>query len=410
MEFDAATIAATKKALVERHPDLEGAFGSLTNHIGEVVSEIQRIVDAGNTPIPQLGYDEIVRGGLSNTVADQVRRRGCVIVRGVFPESQAQQWNDKLAEYVESNNYYELEKEKRGLDKYFSELASDAPQIFGIYWSRPQVMARQSEPLAKTRAWLNRLWDSGPADFPEFDPDHECSYADRIRRRRPGDNTLGLSPHIDGGTIERWLDPGYQSLYRDVFQGDWRQHNPFCAIGRTRTQEIPSPAVCHMFRTYQGWTALTTQGPGDGTLKLLPIARAMSWILLRALMADVADGDLCGARPGRALSLTEEHHAPLLKALVPIPKVNPGDTVWWHPDVAHAVEDRHTGSGYSNVMYIGAAPECDKNRAFLAKQAQAFIAGKSSPDFAPEDYEVAFNNRATEADLTPQGRRQMGLA
>ncbi len=409
MDVDQKAIAGIKKAVAERHPDLQGAFQSVTESIDHEVKEIQRILQAGDTPIPQLHYDEITRGALNAIVADQVRRRGCVIVRDVFSESQASQWNDELTDYVESNNYYELEKQKRGLDKYFSELASDEPQIFGVYWSRPQIMARQSEQLAKTRAWLNRLWDIGPADYREFDPDHECSYADRIRRRRPGDDTLGLSPHIDGGTIERWLDPGYQWIYRDVFQGDWRRHNPFSATGRTSTQEIPSPAVCHMFRTYQGWTALTPQGPGDGTLNLIPIARSMTWILLRALMSDVAADDLCGAQPGRALSLTEEHHAPLLKALVPIPKVNPGDTVWWHPDVAHAVEDRHTGAGYSNVMYIGAAPECDKNRAFLTKQAQAFLEGKSSPDFAAEDYEVAFENRATQADLTAQGRRQMGL-
>ena len=44
----------------------------------------------------------------------------------------------------------------------------------------------------------------------------------------------------------------------------------------------------------------------------------------------------------------------------PIPKVQPGDTVWWHPDVIHAVEDHHQGSDYSNVMYIGAAPDCEK--------------------------------------------------
>ena len=49
----------------------------------------------------------------------------------------------------------------------------------------------------------------------------------------------------------------------------------FDGEGRTQTREIPSPAVCSAFRTFQGWTALTRQGPGDGTLKLVPIARTM---------------------------------------------------------------------------------------------------------------------------------------
>ena len=35
-------------------------------------------------------------------------------------------------------------------------------------------------------------------------------YADRVRRREPGDDTLGLSPHCDAGSVERWIDKAYQ--------------------------------------------------------------------------------------------------------------------------------------------------------------------------------------------------------
>ena len=38
-----------------------------------------------------------------------------------------------------------------------------------------------------------------------------------------------------------------------------------------------------------------------------------------------------------------------------------------------------------------------------------FLAGKSAPDFAAEDYEVNFKGRATLDDSTPEGRRQMML-
>jgi Protein of unknown function (DUF1479) len=89
--------------------------------------------------------------------------------------------------------------------------------------------------------------------------------------------------------------------------------------------------------------------------------------------------------------------------------VLPGDTVWWHQDVIHAVEDHHKGRGYSNVIYIGAAPWCDKNQAFADKQATAFLAGRSGPDFAPEDYELDFAGRARADDLSSLGRMQMGL-
>jgi hypothetical protein len=185
--------------------------------------------------------------------------------------------------------------------------------------------------------------------------------------------------------------------------------DPFDAEGRTSTREIPSPAVCSAFRTFQGWTALTRQGPGDGTLRLVPIAKTTPWMLLRALQPDVPEGDLCGAQPGRALGASPQWHPELLAGLVPIPQVGPGDTVWWHSDVIHAVEDQHGGSGYSNVIYIGGAPWCDKNAAFAEKQAAAFVDGRSSPDFAPENYEVGFEGRAHPEDLTPLGQMQMGL-
>ncbi|MGH6960753.1 MAG: YbiU family protein, partial [Dongiaceae bacterium] len=118
---------------------------------------------------------------------------------------------------------------------------------------------------------------------------------------------------------------------------------------------------------------------------------------------------LCGAEPGRALSMSAQWHPALMPALSPIPRVEPGDTVWWHTDVVHAVEDEHKGSGYSNVIYIGGAPWCAKNAAYLERQKAAFLAGRSAPDFAAENYEVDFEGRATVEDLTELGRKQMGL-
>src|SRR5262249_33337350 len=103
------------------------------------------------------------------------------------------------------------------------------------------------------------------------------------------DRTLGLSPHMDAGSVERWIDPNYRHVYRHVFSGNWRAYEPFDGAWRTATEEIPSPAVCSVFRTYQGWTALTPQGPGDGTLQLVPIAKGIMYLLLRPLLADVPE-------------------------------------------------------------------------------------------------------------------------
>jgi len=40
-------------------------------------------------------------------------------------------------------------------------------------------------------------------------------------------------------------------------------------------------------------------------------------------------------------------HLRLNECMVSVPKVNPGDTVFWHCDVVHSVEQEHTGSGDS---------------------------------------------------------------
>lgn len=98
-----------------------------------------------------------------------------------------------------------------------------------------------------------------------------------------------------------------------------------------------------------------------------------------------------------------------MAGLVSIPEVQPGDTVFWHTDICHAVADKHAGTEYASVIYIGSAPDCAKNRAYLPRQRDAFLAGRSAPDFAPMDFEVDFEGRATEGDLTPLGRLQMGF-
>lgn len=410
MEFDPRPFIKQTKRELLRLSDVAASFSTCRDAMLREVETIRADVDAGRTVIPEIKYDQIAKGTVEASFCDQVRRRGCVIVRGVFDPVQVGEWNDEIGQYIARNNYLAAAKEKAGLDKYFSALDDATPQIYGLYWSRPQVMARQAESMATTKRFLNRLYDVSAPTGPEFDPDNDFAYADRTRRRQPGDTTLGLSPHMDSGSFERWCDPAYQAIYRRIYEGDIEGFDPWKAAFRTQTREYASPAVCSMFRTFQGWTALTPQGPGDGTLSLLPIAKSISYFLLRALQSDVAEDDLCGALPGRALGASPEWHSEILDGLVSIPQVEPGDTVWWHPDVIHSVAGEHNGDDYANVIYIGASPVCAKNDAYARKQADAFLAGRSAPDFAPEDYEVDFEGRASVKDLTDLGRRQMRIA
>ncbi len=401
-------IAAAKRELRAGN-DVAKHFSAARDLLRKAVDEVTSTHANSGAVVPELNYASIRDNRVSKADLQAIRKRGCVIVREVFKRQQAEDWNAELGEYLERNDYLAKAKEKTGLDDYFGDLQDAKPQIYGVYWSRPQIMARQAQSMADTKRFLNRLWDVNAPAGPEFNPEMDFSYADRTRRRAPGDTTLGLSPHMDAGSYERWVDPAFQKIYARIFSGQLDQYDPWKAAFRTQTREFESPAVSSMFRTFQGWTALTEQGPSDGTLELLPISNAIAYVLLRALQDDLPEEKLCLARPGRALGVNEHWHPDLMPGIVSIQTVAPGDTVWWHPDVVHAVGNEHHGKDYASVIYIGASPQCGKNRAYALRQASSFTSGRSAPDFAAEDFEVDFKGRATTNDLTALGRQQMAL-
>ncbi|WP_281543764.1 YbiU family protein [Grimontia sp. SpTr1] len=400
-------IKKLKATLRQQIPDYKERFKEIQQAVREDVKRIKSLETTGSA-IPVYEFSQVqAQGQFSAQQRNAIHQAGCCIIRNTLPTEDVQQKNDELSDYIVGNGYYEQTTDVE--DNYFSQLKSDKPQIFGIYWSKPQIWARQHPNMAAVRQYLNALWVWQENGETYFDPTKDVTYADRVRRREPGDTTLGLSPHVDAGSVERWLDPSYRKVFEKIFGGDWRSHNAFHGAHRINVEEFPSPAVCSVFRSFQGWLALTSQGQGDGTLKVVPSILTMPYILLRALQDDVPEDSLCGAEPCRALTVSEQWHSDLLEGLVSIPKVNPGDTVWWHPDTIHAVEDQHTGDGYSNVLFIGAAPSCQKNIDYSLKQKAAFLKGESSPDFAAENYEVNYKDRATETDLSALGRQQMGF-
>ena len=401
-------IQTTKRQLRAELPEYKEIFREVEADMRRRVEEIVDERQAGRDVIPIVQYADVASGKVPAQSTAKIKARGACVVRETFSPEQATRWDDEIAAYVERNNL-DAKLANRAEDKYFGTLSSAKPQIYGIYWSRPQVQARQSESLTNVRVFLNNLWQAESDGVRHMNPNEAPTYADRIRRRPPGAASLGLSPHVDGGSVERWLDDNFRKVYRHVFAGNWRKYNAFDAAYRPEVREVESPAVCSMFRTYQGWTALTRQGKGDGTLQLIPIAESMVYVLLRAIQDDVPEDELCGAQPGRALSISEQYHSLLLNALSSIPLMQPGDAVFWHSDVVHAVENEHRGIGYSNVMYIGSAPGCPKNTAYLEKQALTFLAGKTPPDFPADNFEVDFAGRGTVADLTELGRSQLGI-
>ncbi|WP_081991683.1 YbiU family protein [Inquilinus limosus] len=412
---DAAQVRAVKQELRGAIGDVAGMWRQLEDAVRREADAIREIDARGRSPVPVVRFSDIVGNTVPAETVAEIRRRGTALIRGTIDRDQITRWNDAVAAYIDDNGYAS-QKDDGNLQTYFGGLSAKTPQIFAIYWSRPQVEARQHPNMAAARRFMNRLWrfcdtgDETTAGRFFFDPDREVTYADRVRRREPGDTTLGLSPHMDGGSIERWLDPGYRRVYRNVFNGDWERHDPFDGEFRVEAREFPAPNTSTFFRSYQGWLALTGQGKTDGTLQVVPMIRhSIAYLLLRPLLDDVPEELICGAARGKAQAILPQWHQPLIDAQVSIPTAEPGDTVWWHPDCIHAVGDEHRGTDYSNVMFIGAGPLCAKNAEYAARQRGRFLAGETPPDFSPEHRETAYRGRGGEADLTDLGRRQLGL-
>lgn len=130
-----------------------------------------------------------------------------------------------------------------------------------------------------------------------------------------------------------------------------------------------------------------------------------------------------------------------------VPKVNPGDMVFWHcvcfrslifhyfscernpQDVVHSVEEEHTGQEDSagmfciswfkdhtnanhccSVMYIGAVPQTPMNTEYVKKQAETFLAGINPPDFVKDKPNTTYVGLGADTDVKEHiARVAMGL-
>ncbi len=264
----------------------------------------------------------------------RLRQRGCLIVRGHFARDQALGWDQDIVRYVKSNRFFETYRGPG--DDFFGSVGSK-PEIYPIYWSPAQMQARQSDRMARVQAFLNAQWTSQSDGVQWFDPKRDSLYPDRIRRRPEGANSAGLGTHLDPGTLDLWMTQEYQQAFRHLFDGTIEAYDPWDAAYRTAGPQYPGTTMCSAFRTFQGWTALSDMDHDQGVLHTVPIPEAMGYLMLRPLLPDVPDDDMCGVTTNKVFPVSGTWHALLLDALTGIPDVRAGDSVWWHCDMIHSV-------------------------------------------------------------------------
>src|SRR3954467_5114361 len=314
---------------------VEEVFAVIEARVAAAVAEIEAAKQRGEEIWPVIEYADIENGTVMPEQLAKLQRRGCLVVRGHFAREQALAWDAGVVDYVESNQFFQ---NYRGPgDDFFGSVGSK-PEIYPIYWSPAQMQARQSDRMARVQSFLNRLWTSESDGVQWFDPDRDSLYPDRIRRRPPGAASGGLGTHLDPGTLDLWMTQAYQQAFRHLFDGSVEDYDPWDASYRTTGPQYPGTTMCSVFRTFQGWTGLSDMDHDQGVLHTVPIPEAMAYLMLRPLLADVPDDDMCGVRVNQVFPANSTGPPLLVKALSGIPDVQAGDSVWWHADMIHGVD------------------------------------------------------------------------
>jgi Protein of unknown function (DUF1479) len=362
----------------------------------------------GSQLIPDIQFKDIASERVSKATADEVRRRGAAIIRNVIPREEALDFKEQVRGYIRAN---------RGKVKAFP---TDDPAVYELYWTPSQTRARSHPNVLSTQVFLQTLWHSSDSTS-KISTTPPLTYADRFRIRNPGDAKFALGPHTDGGSLERWEDPEYSSVYQKIFEGRWEEYDAFDAKHRIEAKMdlYNGAGACSMFRFFQGWLSMSDTGPKEGTLKICPMLKhATAYLLLRPFFdlqsAQFAlNSSFPGSVPGACQEYSDETHPhlDLEHTMVSVPNVEPGDYVAWHCDTIHSVDKEHQGTADSSVLYIPACPMTSPNVDFLLRQRKAAVAYSPPPDFpgAGGEGEFGFKGAVDWNTLTPHGLRAMGL-
>ncbi|OJA13021.1 hypothetical protein AZE42_03520 [Rhizopogon vesiculosus] len=419
-----ARFSDLKREIAEATPDYEKR---LTESWNDLLQELNKrtteIAHEGSNYIPQVDFEYLNK--LTPEELDGIRRKGSVVIRGVVKESEAANWKTALEDFIKANPHVEGFPEQN-------------KQFFLLYWTQAQVQARAHPNVLKASVWLNNLYRAkSDRKLEGVDLNVPLTYADRFRIRHPGGQWNSFPPHVDGGSIERWEDDNFRRCFADILSGNWRQHDPYELEGRidARSSLYGRPGQATVFRTFQGWLAMSETAPTQGTLRVFPdVFLSNAYTILRPFFRptvpigskdildpknwvfDISTPDFPGIVPydggwvGPQPRPDLHPHLRLDETMTSVPKVNPGDMVFWHCDVVHSVESEHTGSGDSAVIYIPAVPQTPQNTAYVKRQAETFIIGTNPPDFAGDRTGLPYVGLGADADVVePISRIAMGL-
>ncbi|MDN6194683.1 MAG: DUF1479 domain-containing protein, partial [Alkalibacterium sp.] len=280
--------ADIKKNLVKNEEALTASWHRLKKALADGINEIKEV---GPEIIPKLQYSELENASEAQT--PQIKKYGAVVIKNVIPKEEAIQLKNDVIDYIDAN------PTTKGFPK-------DKKVVYELYWSKSQVRARSNPRLMTAMSYMNNLWHASPDS--EICLDQNISYADRLRIRNAGDGLFSLGPHADGGSLERWEDEEYSNCYKPIFEGNWENFDPYDATHRIEAKMDlhESSGTCSMFRTFQGWLAVSDIAPKEGTILFAPFVKEVTaYYMLKPFFDEndklKFDSDIPGAFPGKGL-------------------------------------------------------------------------------------------------------------
>jgi hypothetical protein len=393
-----------KSAIIDEY-GVEALWQSWLKVCSKLAEVTQDIASKGSDIIPIFGTDQILADGFTGQQKDIARTTGAFVCRATIAEAEAIDLYKDLKTYLGNN------------EGRIPAWPKESPSMLMLYDSPVQNRLRTHPRHLDLQRRLNELWHDSTGETSS----EPLIYLDGLRDRAPGQEFLGLGPHIDAGSLARWVDPTYRHVYHEVFSGRPEQLDLYNLGVRRDAKQDLFAGIAHssVLRTFQGWTAFTPTSLSEGTILIYPNASwAIAYVVLRPFFCAPADPDqvmdatkwtinrTSAWFPGtvkadsQRLSRSSHPHLRLEDCMVAMPPINPGDTVWWHADVSddpirsgdaenfayriqvcHAVDTRHDGTQNAAVAYIAACPTTSTNKTYVHRQLAAILQGRRAPDY-----------------------------
>ena len=135
---DAKTAIREMKAkLRQQIGDVQQVFEKLSAKIEARVAEIDALKAQGLPVWPEVPYSDIAAGTVSEATRNEIKRRGCAVIKGNFPREQALAWGRAMLYYLDTNHFDDVYKGPG--DSFFGSLEASRPEIYPIYWSFAQL-------------------------------------------------------------------------------------------------------------------------------------------------------------------------------------------------------------------------------------------------------------------------------